>query len=253
MEFRFVKEPNLPEKKVKTVLIGAKYSKILVKILENQGISVLEIPENPDIAPQTASHADMSVCHLGGNRLAAAGAVYDKLKASAPHGLELIKAAKPQKADYPHDIGLNACILGNRLLHNLKHTDPVIISDADFSGLECHNVRQGYTKCSVCVLKRDRIITSDMGIHSLAGRLGIESLLIKSGHIRLEGYDTGFIGGCCGKLSEGIIAFTGRLHEHPDEKKILAFIEKSNIDIMFLTDEPVFDVGSMIPIQEHSN
>ncbi len=244
-------QPNLPDKNVKTVLIGEKYAKKLGKILEELGIAVIAIPENPCIAPQIACHADMSVCHLGGNRLVAAQAVYDKLKAAVlPHDLELIQASKPQKALYPDDTGLNVCIIGNKLLHNLKSTDPAVISAARLSGLEFHDLRQGYTKCSVCVLSSDKIITSDGGIHRIALSLGIESLLIKSGHIRLEGYDTGFIGGCCGKLSKDKIAFTGRLHGHPDENKIIAFIEKANIEIIYLSGERLFDIGSIIPIKE---
>jgi 5-methyltetrahydrofolate--homocysteine methyltransferase len=58
------------------------------------------------------------------------------------------------------------------------------------------------------------------------------------------------IGGCCGKLSKRSICFTGRLTKHPDEKEILKFIEDAGLEIIYLTDDPVFDVGSIIPIEE---
>lgn len=253
MVLRFVTRPNLPINAVKTVLLGDKYTILLSKLLEMQGISVISMPENPDIAPQTASHADMSLCHLGQNRVIVAKSVYEKLKPLLPNGLQLLEAGKPQIGKYPDDIGLNACIIGDRLLHNLKHSDPIITLNANLFGLKSFNVKQGYTKCSICVLNQDRIITSDRGIHDLSERLGIKSLLIKSGSIMLEGYDTGFIGGSCGKLSENKIAFTGRFDRHPDATKITNFIEEANIEIIYLTDGPVFDVGSIIPLQESAD
>ena len=253
MEFSFVSMPNLPLYSVKTVLIGEKYANILGKIFAKQGISVISIPENPDIAPEIAFHADMSVCHIGENRIVAAHGVFDELKKRIPSDIQLLKAGKLQKEDYPDDIGLNVCIIGDKLLHNLKHTDPVIALETKILGLNSFNINQGYTKCSICVLRKDKIITSDKGIHELALKLGVASLLIRSGSIKLDGYDTGFIGGSCGKLSENKIAFTGKLNEHPDEEKILNFISEANIEVIYLSDVPVFDIGSIIPIQENAD
>ena len=78
----------------------------------------------------------------------------------------------------------------------------------------------------------------------------MESLIISPAQIRLEGYDTGFIGGACGKISKHEIAFTGTLKHHSDEKRILEFIKISRIRAGVLTEEPIYDVGSIIPIIE---
>ncbi len=249
----FVKAPNLPENAVKSLLIGEKYVNILGKILEMLGISVIPVPENPHIMPPLAFHADMSVCHLGGDLLTAAEGVYDVLKTRLPDGFRLVKAGKGQRAMYPWDVGLNVCIFGEKLMHNLKFTDPVVADETKTRGIEALNVKQGYTKCSVCVLTSKRIITSDKGIHETALRSGIVSLLISPGHIRLDGYDTGFLGGACGKLSANKIAFTGSLRAHPDEKRILSFIGDAGLEAVFLTDGEVFDIGSIIPILESKN
>jgi len=193
----------------------------------------------------------MSVCHIGDSQIVAAIGIYKELKEMIPSGFDLIEAGKPQKAIYPDDVGLNACIIGDKLLHNFKYTDPVIALYAKARCIDAYSVNQGYTKCSVCVLSSDKIITSDNGIHELALKCGIISLLISSGNIKLDGYNTGFIGGCCGKLSANKIAFTGRLDSHPDAEKIFNFIDEAKIEITYLTDEPIFDVGSIIPIQEY--
>jgi len=246
----FVSEPNLPRGTVKTVLLGDKYIKKLEKSLEKLGIAAIGVPGNPFVPEPVAYHADMSVCHLGYNTLAVASGIYEEFRSRVPARFKLIRAESPQKAEYPHDIGLNACIIGDRLLHNLKYTDRSISAFAQENRLRSYHVNQGYTKCSVCVLTRNRIITADVGIHRVCEELGIYSLLIEGGSIRLEGYDTGFIGGCCGKISGDKIAFTGNLKKLRDEKRILNFIWDSGIEAVFLTEEPVFDVGSIIPVEE---
>lgn len=252
MELSFIKMPNLPEYSVLSLLIGDKYAKFLGQILQEHGISVIEVPQNLDIAPPLSSHADMSVCHIGGNNLVAVESVYYGLKSQLPCSAKLLKVENYQKAEYPDDICINACIIGDKLLHNLKYTDPVLSNEANILGLKTINVKQGYTKCSVCVLSADRIITSDTGIHETAINCGITSLLIQSGFIKLDGYDTGFIGGACGKISSEKIAFTGRLSVHPDESKILNFVEESGLEAVFLTDDDIFDIGSMLPLLERT-
>ena len=87
-------------------------------------------------------------------------------------------------------------------------------------------VQQGYTKCSICVVSENAIITSDIGIHCKAKESGIDSLLISPGYIDLPGYKYGFIGGASFKISDNVIAFTGSLDSHPDKDNIEHFLCK---------------------------
>jgi len=247
----FVAEPNLPRGTVKTVFLGDKYIRALKKGLMSLGISVIGVPQNSGVPEPVAYHADMSLCHLGGDTLAVAAEIYDEFIKRAPEQLKLIKGERKLRPEYPHDIGFNACLIGDRLLHNTEYTDKSIATLARENRLRSYHVNQGYSKCSVCVLTRNRIITADAGIHSQCEAIGIQSLLIESGSIGLDGYDTGFIGGCCGKISSDKIAFTGVLKLLKNEKRILNFIWDSCIEAVFLTDKPVFDVGSIIPIEEY--
>ncbi len=251
MGSRAVIEPNLPINAVKTVLIGEKYAQILGNMFKKNGISVIKIPDNLNIAPQISSHADMSVCHIGGNKLVIARSISEKLRNALKGTFEIIESESIQVPEYPGDIALNACVIGDKIFHTLTNTDKAIKDFAKQSKIKCFDVKQGYTKCSVCILNRNNIITSDKGIHALAETLGIRSLLICGGFIELSGYDTGFIGGSCGKISEKRIAFTGRLERHPDETRILDFIGQLGIEVVYLTDKPVFDIGSIIPIEEY--
>jgi len=117
-------------------------------------------------------------------------------------------------------------------------------------GVEFVKVRQGYTKCSVCVVDENSAITSDRNIYNALISNGIDTLLISEGYIDLDGYDYGFIGGSCGKISKNEIAFTGRFNKHPDCDRILEFLNARKIDAKFLTDKDIFDIGSILPITE---
>lgn len=248
---RLVFEANLPQGTVKTVFLGDKYIEGLETGLKAHGISAIGVPENPGVLSPVAFHADMSICHLGHETLVVAAEIYDEFRQRVPERLKLLKAESRLRPQYPHDIALNACVIGDRLLHNLEYTDKSILTIARENRLRSYHVRQGYTKCSVCLLSRNRLITGDTGIHALCEQLGIQSLLIDSGAIKLDGYNNGLIGGCCGKISGEKVAFTGRLKGLKDEKRILNFIWDAGMDAVFLTDEPVFDVGSIIPIEEY--
>ena len=113
-------------------------------------------------------------------------------------------------------------------------------------GLEFINVKQGYTKCSIAVIDHKAVITSDYPIYRKLITLGIDVLLIESGYIRLDGYPYGFIGGTCGNLSGETIAFSGKFLNHPDRLKISNFLEKYSKKVLWLTDEIVTDIGTII-------
>lgn len=94
------------------------------------------------------------------------------------------------------------------------------------------------------------VITSDGGIAAVAGKAGLNVLRIAPGHILLDGFETGFIGGAAFKLSPGLLAFTGRLDGHPDGERIESFLRARRVEPLYLTDSPVFDVGSAVLLTE---
>ena len=65
-------------------------------------------------------------------------------------------------------------------------------------GMRIVDVRQGYARCSTVIVGDSAIITQDRGIAGRARECGIDVLLVRPGHVRLDGYDTGFIGGASG-------------------------------------------------------
>ena len=52
------------------------------------------------------------------------------------------------------------------------------------------------------------------------------------------------------KLQKNVLAFTGTLEQHPDKKAILSFLVERNVDPVYITDYPAFDIGGVLPIME---
>ena len=152
---------------------------------------------------------------------------------------------------YPLDSGLNMCICGDKLKHNPKSAQidiaKLLTKGVGYKPIE---VKQGYTKCSVCVLQDNLIITSDQLIHEKAQREGIESLKTSPGYIELPGFEYGFIGGAAFKINKDTVAFTGILDGHPSKDLILNYLSLHNLKAVYITSKPLFDVGGAIQIVE---
>ncbi len=251
---RFVETPNLPVC-ASTVIIGEKYCNILQNGIKSLGINALFMPDNPYVDDRLSGHADLSVLHLGGNRLLLA----PYLKRSSfsqqleDRGFDIRFADIEQSALYPNDAQMNVCILGDKVIYNPKTVPDTIVKYLTIeNGAIQISSRQGYSRCSVCVVNDNAIITADEGICRSAKAHGIDVLKIMPGYIDLPGFDYGFVGGASFKISDTKLAFTGGLDRHPDAEQIIEFTSLHDVDIVYITDKPAFDIGGAIPITEAS-
>ena len=92
------------------------------------------------------------------------------------------------------------------------------------------------------------VITSDDGIYLSCLKNNVPVLKICQGHIRLDGYDYGFIGGASGQISDNTIFFAGDITVHPDFEKISEFLKFNNIKFLSVPKVPLVDVGSVIEL-----
>lgn len=149
---------------------------------------------------------------------------------------------------YPYNISYNIALFGNYAIHNFKYTDPKILEFINKNKIQKIDVKQGYSKCSICIVDEKSIITSDEGIVKACSEFNIDCLLITQGFIDLFDMNYGFIGGCSGSISNDTIAFFGDITKHPDYEKIFKFITNKNKKIVCLSEENLLDLGSLIPI-----
>ena len=241
---RIITNPNLPENTVTCVAIGSKYNKTANSLIDRK-IRIIGLEYN--LLPEYLSgHADMQLFHFGNNII---------FKNEIPAGesfLDFRTEIIPEvlKSEYPGDCPLNCVRIGNKLICNTKTVSKSILDLAEESGITIIDVKQGYTKCSVCILNENAIITDDESVYKSAQNFFDDTLLISKGSIRLQTKEYGFIGGVTGKLDENVLAFNGRIESHTDHNKIFDILDKYNIIADELLDEPLEDIGSIIPLSE---
>ena len=176
------------------------------------------------VYPEISSHPDIFMCRIGD---------------------EVIHCTKEEIGfSYPENIAFNAACTGKYFIHNIKHTAPRLLSAAKDKGMEIIHVKQGYSKCSIAVIDETSLITEDEGIKKSLAPYPVDVLMISKGHVRLEGFDFGFIGGTCGRVGNEIV-FNGDISSHPDYKDIKEFIEKRGLEIKYF-DYPLSDIGSIL-------
>ena len=147
---------------------------------------------------------------------------------------------------YPGDILLNAFAFKKIFIHNLKHTDQVILDYYKKAGYDLVNIKQGYAKCS-CLVTEDFVITSDGGIYESLRDL-IPIYKIDHGQIKLQNFNYGFIGGATGVLGKKIF-FTGNFSHHSSYEEILKIISKYDYEIEVLSKDPIEDYGTIFFIK----
>lgn len=212
--------------------------------LKHRGFDVLHTSPCPNIGAPVASHADMLMFRMGDGFLLERSQT-DLAGSFEKSGFAVRLLTRQFSAAYPGDVPLNAAVVGDTLICNPKTVLPEIIAAFKRAGREVIPVRQGYAKCSVCVVSDDSIITEDAGIHRACLAAGMDSLLIAKGFVALKGHDCGFIGGASGNLG-GKVFFTGDIRLHPDFDAIDSFISAHGASADFVENCQITDVGGVI-------
>ena len=242
---KFIKKPNLPENRVVSVAISCEAGEAIQK-LDSLGIETIKIPISKWLATPVRSHADMQILHIGNNTIfcqnehLCTGELFGKF--------EMVPISQKLSKNYPGDVPLNCAVVGKRIICNIKTTASEVLEFAYKSGLEIINVNQGYSKCSICIVNENAIITDDESIFAATGKFLNDVLFVSKGSVALKGYNYGFIGGCCGKIDNNELAFNGRLESHNDFNKILDFLVRNNVKCVELTNNRLSDIGSIIPL-----
>ena len=172
---------------------------------------------------------------------------------------------------YPEDIIYNAVCTRNYVLHLVDKTDPELRDaivmwhrslhrqpgEGDHREIKVLNVRQGYTRCMCLPVDDNSFIVSDESIAKPLENQGASVLRISRGSIKLQGFETGFIGGTAGNIymsndemtDQRAIVFNGDLSVHPDFKAITEFIRSRNILPVWFEDYALEDIGSIIAVE----
>jgi len=226
---------------VKKIFISNDIPCNLIEALEKHGYSPRLLPGFYRLPSPVSSHCDMLIYDMG-EYLLTYREYYEKNE-NRFDGIKVICSEKIPSEHYPNDIALNALKLNGKIYSLLSHTANEIIA----AGLPVQNVKQGYARCSVCVVDSRTIITADSSIAYAAENDGIKVVRISAGDILLPGYGYGFIGGAS-FTDDGTVYFFGDLSMHPDGKKITAAIENCGKNVISLIDGQLCDFGGALVI-----
>ncbi len=231
---------------MKYVLVSSKISVKCAESLEKCGFELIKMPENGLFDSPVAAHPDIFsfiidnnvVCHSKIKHL------FDKLQGNY-NIIEARDFENTEKCLYPDDCRLNFAICGNKLIGKQRNADEKINELAEKYNLKKIDVNQGYAKCNICIVDENSIITEDKGIYQKCTRAGMDVLLLEKYEVKLEGYKNGFIGGASG-LYNKILYFCGCIQAHSEYKRISDFCSAKGISVVSLSDEPLYDFGSLL-------
>lgn len=245
-------KPNLPDSMVTLMIMSGEYE-FLIKEIEALGINVIKTYQHSGLPKEVACHADMHCLHVCSDKLFVLKDDENLYKQLNMHSIDYTYSIKAPFPKYPNDIMLNCAVINNFLFGNLEFTDSGVKEYCHKNSINTVNINQGYAKCSTAIISKSAIITSDDTVYSSAAKNGFDVLKIKKGHIELPGYNYGFIGGSCGKISKDTLAFCGKIENHPSYKDIKAFAENYGIYLLSLSNNQLLDIGGMLPIKQKNS
>ena len=193
---------------------------------------------NKNLQSSVSSHPDMSITPVG------------DVFVCCPESFKYYKGFLRERvicgktslsSHYPNDIAYNVLIYKNLAFGKKNYIDTVVLNELEKRNISVINVNQGYAKCS-CTVCDDGVITADDSIYDALIKNDVRALKITPGHVKLSGYDYGFIGGASGIVLEKL-TFFGDISKHPDFLKIKAFC-----DFDYFCDFELTDIGTIFCI-----
>lgn len=221
----------------------------LKEFLTSLGKIVIEIKDSGKVYKEISDHPDIYLCLIDEHLIVARDQLENISDQLGPgfESLNIIPGSKPVGEIYPASAIYNGVQVGRFFIHNTSYTDDSIIEAVKKSDLKIIDIKQGYANCNIVAVDNNSIITSDAGIFRTIRENypQIDVLKVSLGHVRLHGFEYGFLGGSSGQIDDYII-FNGNLEDHPDFIIIKNFIKSKNLKLKYFKEYPLTDIGSII-------
>ncbi len=245
---KLIKTPCLPKGDVKHCLIGESYTDEINELKE-LGIECLTLNKNNLLDDEISCHADMNAFNFGNEQVLLNRGLIGESELKII-GLEPIISTTEISSPYPKDIPLNIAFTGKQIICNSTYTAREIIDFANSNNIEIINTKQGYSKCNLCIVSEDAVITEDKGLAYLLKKYQYKVLLISSGDIYLSDAHYGFLGGASCKISPDKMYFSGDLSSHRDYESIVDFLKLYNVKPIYNKSRKLTDFGGIIQLTE---
>lgn len=222
----------------------------IFEALENLNVTYYKTISLDFLYKPVNTHPDMQIHFIDDYTAVCAPYAYNHYNTILPEYIEVIKGEEDPGGTYPQDCAYNVVRLGKKVIGNLKYADKKIKEIYSECGFEFINVNQGYTKCNLCVVDSNSVITEDIGLTKILLQHGIDVLTIQVGQVALSGFKNGFIGGASGFISENCVAFCGEINQMSEYEKIKRFIEGKGLELVSLSDISLSDYGSLLFVKD---
>ena len=153
--YKLIETPHLPKSNVRHIILGEKYTKALESALFVHDLEPIWLKSNPHVDGRLSGHADLSAVQIGKSVILSE---YLNPCEQIHKIVEVEYVPDPQQAVYPYDAGLNFCIVGDKLFFNPKTANAKLVEKCGCK--QFIPVKQGYTKCSICVIDENSICRS---------------------------------------------------------------------------------------------
>lgn len=226
------------------VMVDYRTDKVSITELERLGVNVYKTTPVKSLYEEVMGHADMQI-HFIDNKAICAPEVYNYYKSLDFADVELIRGSKELKSTYPDDVAYNVCNIGEYVILRPLSVAIEILSEYHYLKKKILKSKQGYAKCSICVVNDNSAITADNGMYKLLKENELNVLKIEEGHIELNNMK-GFIGGASGLINDNTLCFNGDLKTHPDCENIISFCKNVGVDTVSLNKGNLVDIGSIL-------
>ena len=263
---RILETPLFPQSKATVAVSESAEEAVLA--LKKIGIEVFGIKNNPKLNRPVSDHADCNLLQLDKNTFICDEQLLPSFveflqNQEIVNNLTIGQGEEEKRqvkvygekiySPYPCEAAINVKRLADCIVCNTKYVAKTIQVYSAANDINLYHCNQGYVGCSSVLISDNAAMTDDESVYDTFRRIGIDCLILSKGQIKLSGYNYGFIGGSCGFIDKNLLAFNGKLSSHSDEYKIKKFLRKYNVNYIELSDEPLTDIGGIVPILEDIN
>lgn len=234
---------------MKIAIVDSRIPKDAYRALSCYADKIFCLPKFSCVQEPVSAHPDMLIFLAKDSIITSKGyakenkALFSEI--SALSGRRILFDENELSPIYPADVKFN-CFIASGMLFGLHSAlSERVIEWTKENTIPVVNVRQGYAKCSTCVVSEDAVITEDVSIEEAMLEKRIDVLRVASGQVALDGYNCGFIGGASGSDNENVY-FCGDISKHPDYIKIRDFCHRHKKECVSLGNSGLYDVGTIL-------
>lgn len=229
-------------------IVDRAYYDILRDKLNKFNINSFPSFESKILKGAVKTHPDMSLFKYDEETLIASQESFDYYnEIFEGTKINIINADEDPHEKYPSDVKFNALRVGDHLICKKDVCAKSIIKRFDDNKIIYSS--QGYVKCSIIDVGSEYFVSDDKYLYEIIKSLGKKCILLDKGFVKIKDYDYGFIGGASGYARDKIF-LTGKIINEANRIRLEEFAREINKELIYLTEYDIFDIGTLMIMEE---